>query len=146
MSGKKNTLVSVFQMRCPQCREGKLFESHSYNLKKVGKMHKNCNVCGKSYTPEPGFYFGATYVSYALTVAVAFVTFWAVFPFIGFSWSLVNTYLIIIGIVLALLTPWLYRLSRTIWLYMFSAYKPETKITYQESLKKGSDLHRSDVN
>ncbi len=145
MSAKKNTIISIAEMRCPQCREGKMFHSHTYDLKNVGNMHKQCDKCGKSFSPEPGFYFGATYVSYALTVAVAFFTFWAAFPFIGWSWDKVNTYLIIIGIVLVLLTPVLYRFSRTIWLYMFSSYKENAVANYQKELKEGAHLHGSNV-
>lgn len=145
MSSKKNTLLSIFQMRCPQCRQGKIFHSHTYDFKNIGNMHKQCDKCGKNYSPEPGFYFGATYVSYALTVAVSFCTFWAVFPFLGFSWDIVNTYLIIIGAVLVVLTPLLYRLSRTIWLYMFSAYKNDAIEKYQQELKESTNLHGSDV-
>lgn len=145
MSSKKNPLVSILQMRCPQCRQGRMFHSYTYDLKNVGNMHKQCDHCGKNFTPEPGFYFGATYVSYALTVAVSFFTFWAAFPFIGWGWDNVNTYLIVIGIVLFFLTPLLYRLSRSIWLFMFTSYKSDAIETYQKELKEGAHLHGSDV-
>ncbi|WP_424964423.1 DUF983 domain-containing protein [Ekhidna sp.] len=34
------------------------------------KMHKKCPNCSQSLEPEPGFYTGAMYVSYAFQVAI----------------------------------------------------------------------------
>lgn len=67
---KKGTkLYSIFKFKCPQCQEGEFFISKPYDLKNVGKIHENCSECGIKYSKEPGFYYGAMYVSYALGVA-----------------------------------------------------------------------------
>lgn len=94
-------------------------------------MHKNCTHCGQKFEPEPGFYFGAAYVSYALTVAlwvawyVALITFEA----LGlFTWTFEENALeFLVGGVLLLLVllPVIYRLSRSIWISMFVKYRPE---------------------
>jgi hypothetical protein len=50
-----------------------------WNLKQTMKMNDICPVCDQHFNPEPGFYFGSSYVSYALTVALSgatFVAFW----------------------------------------------------------------------
>jgi hypothetical protein len=36
-------------------------------------MHERCSRCRQSFDPEPGFYQGAMYVSYAFTLALAFI-------------------------------------------------------------------------
>jgi hypothetical protein len=33
-------------------------------------MYRSCPKCGADFVKEPGFYFGASYVSYALTIAI----------------------------------------------------------------------------
>ena len=74
---KKGTkLYSILNNKCPRCHEGKFFDSaNPYNLAKMTSMPDKCPECGQPYEPEPGFYFGAMYVSYALGVAL-FVTIW----------------------------------------------------------------------
>ena len=68
---KKGTkMYSAVHMKCPQCHEGDFFVSHSYDLKKVGETYKNCPKCNLRYAKEPGFYYGAMYVSYAYGVAL----------------------------------------------------------------------------
>lgn len=91
----------------------------------MSEMYKSCPACGEDLQREPGFYFGAAYVSYGLTIAVWVALFVAltVFDAIGlFPFSIgEDTMLFIIlgAIMLLLLLPLLYRLSRSIWINMF---------------------------
>ena len=58
--------------RCSRCREGKLFQNGvSFNLKKNTLMNKECPVCGQPTEIEVGFYYGTSYVSYALAIAIS---------------------------------------------------------------------------
>jgi uncharacterized protein (DUF983 family) len=107
-------------MRCPKCQEGDFMVSHAYDLSKVGEIHEHCNVCGLKYSKEPGFYYGAMYVAYALGVAL-FVTLWVsfnlFFDHVSIGWQ--------IGIIIfatILLAPYLYALSKIIWANMFIKY------------------------
>ncbi len=124
---KPGYLISVLGNKCPRCREGYLFESHNaYALKKSKyiKMNEKCPVCGQPTDLEVGFYYGTSYVSYALTVAFSVATFIAWWVLIGFSltdnrifwWLGVNAVLLI------LLQPVFMRLSRTLWLSWFVSY------------------------
>ncbi len=120
MIGKGTRLYSVFKMKCPRCHEGEFFLSHPYDLRNAGEVHENCSVCGLKYSREPGFFYGAMYVSYALGVAV-FVTLWVsmnlFFPPIE-TWVQI---FIIISVSLGL-TPYLYALSKIIWANFFYKY------------------------
>src|SRR4051812_4307199 len=63
-------LYSIFNNKCPHCHEGNFWEtSNPYDLKRFSKMNARCPVCNEDFKREPGYYFGATYVSYGLTVA-----------------------------------------------------------------------------
>jgi uncharacterized protein (DUF983 family) len=74
---KKGTKIySIINNKCPKCNEGNFFEDNNpLHLKKVMKMGTNCTNCEFKYGIEPSFFYGAMYVSYALTVGISIVTF-----------------------------------------------------------------------
>ena len=118
-------LVSVLTNKCPRCREGYLFKStNAYDLKNTVEMNVECPVCKQPTEIEVGFYYGTSYVSYALSVAFLVAFFVAWYVIIGFSindnrlfWCLGSS---IVGIIL--LQPLLMRLSRSMWLSWFVSY------------------------
>lgn len=130
MSWKDTRLFAILKMRCPQCHEGHLFvQPNPYKLGSIAEMNKSCPICGESFTREPGFYFGAAYVSYALTIAlwVAVLVAMHVFDYFGlikFEGMFEQpTMFLVTGVVtLIVLLPLLYRLSRSIWINMFVGY------------------------
>lgn len=125
---KKGTkLYSIFKMKCPQCHEGDFFESHPYNLRKAGDIHEKCSVCGVKYSKEPGFYYGAMYVSYGLGVGL-FVALWVLFN-LFFKDISVGVQIFTIIALSILLTPYLYALSKIIWANIFIKYDNNRKST-----------------
>ena len=121
MASGKSVITSILQSRCPQCRQGFLFVSQDpYKFKDMTKMHDQCNICGLDFTQELGFYWGAMYVSYGLTVAFSFLNF--VGTYLIWGWL---TWQFIIGntLVLIITLPLMFRYSRVIWLYLFGRYK-----------------------
>lgn len=134
MGWKDTKLYSILGMRCPKCHEGKLFdEPNPYKFSTLTKMPSKCPHCAENFEREPGFYFGAAYVSYGLTVAlwiaclVALITFDAL-GLIEFGFYTHPTTFIITGVValIALLPP-IYRLSRSIWIHFFVKYDPSKR-------------------
>lgn len=90
-------------------------------------MNKTCPVCGQPTEIEVGFYYGTSFVSYGLTVALSVATLIAWWVLIGLS-SYDNRFfywLIINAILLILLQPWLMRLSRSLWISWFVKYDPD---------------------
>ncbi len=120
MFGKGSRLYSIFRMKCPQCHEGDFFISHPYNLLKAGDIHEHCPNCGLKYSKEPGFYYGAMYVSYALGVAL-FVTLWVVMN-LFLSIESTGLQIFVVIAVTLVLTPYLYALSKIIWANFFIRY------------------------
>lgn len=119
MINKGEKLYSIFYSKCARCSEGNVYESaNPYNLKKFDALVINCSVCGQNNDPEPGFYFGAMYVSYGLTVGIGIVTS-VVMILLSFS---VLTIIITLSAILILLAPLSFRWSRMIWLNMFVHY------------------------
>jgi hypothetical protein len=102
-----------------------MFQVHnSYNLKQFMKMHDRCPACGQLMEIEVGFWYGTSYISYALTVALSVATCIAWWVLIGFSLE-DNRFFLWMGaniIILLVAQPYLMRLSRAIWLSIFVKY------------------------
>jgi Protein of unknown function (DUF983) len=82
-------------------------------------MNEECPHCGASFNPEPGFYFGAMFVSYALTVVL--FTFVGVMLYFLFQPS-DTVYVIAITLSALLFMPFSFRYSRVLFLYWFGGY------------------------
>lgn len=120
MLKKGSKLYSVFNNKCPQCQEGRFFQHGiTLNLKKNLKVDEHCESCGFKYMIEPSFFYGAMYVSYALTVAMA-VAIFVISYLLGLG--LIGTILAIF-VVLVALTPLIMRVSRLLYINMFVHYK-----------------------
>ena len=119
---KGSKLYSVWHNKCPRCQEGDFFvKPAGFRFKDNLKTHENCSNCGLKYMIEPSFFYGAMYVSYAITVAMAV----AVFVICQlFDLSLVAS-LISILVVLILANPFVMRVSRLLYINMFIGFKPE---------------------
>lgn len=95
-----------------------------FPLKGMMDMPEHCTVCGQKLELEVGFYYGTGYVSYALTVALIGALFVAYWLTLGLSYkdnSIFYALGISVGVVL-LLQPWLMRISRVLYLWMFVKY------------------------
>jgi len=118
---KGTKLYSFLWLKCPCCHEGDLFlAKSSYNLKNMAKMPDRCLVCGENYMPEPGFFYGAMYVSYALTIALSVAIFVAMITLWKFD---LKWYLGINASAIVLLFPPIFRISRAGWFNFFVRYK-----------------------
>ncbi|MCB0795698.1 MAG: DUF983 domain-containing protein [Flavobacteriales bacterium] len=117
---------SLFGFRCPHCHEGEFFvDRNPYRLSTIGDVRESCSVCGRSYSKEPGFYYGAMYVAYALGVAT-FVSVY-VAMIVLFPEASTEMYVGVVLAALLLLTPFLFALSKIIWANMFISYKGPAK-------------------
>lgn len=117
------TLKPLLAMKCPKCHKGNLFTYKSpFSFKHIHEMPKECPLCGQPFEPEPGFYTGAMYVNYGITVIITGLSYlileiiFKVSPLVFFS-----SYITI----LLVLSPFLFRYSRVIYLYMFVSYDSE---------------------
>lgn len=118
---KGTKLYSIVKFKCPQCHEGDFFVSHPYDLKNAGKLHQYCSECGLKYAKEPGFYYGAMYVSYAfgVTLFVAVVVlYYLIFKRID-VWIMLG----IVGFFSVITAPFNYALSKIIWANLFIRYR-----------------------
>ena len=121
---KGSKLYSVFNNKCPRCHEGDFFvNSAGFRFKDNLKTYEKCANCGLKYMIEPSFFYGAMYVSYAVTVAMA-VTIFVVCQL--FDLGLMTSFISIL-VILVLANPFIMRLSRLLYINMFVHYKNKAK-------------------
>lgn len=123
MLGKGSKLYSIAKLKCPRCHEGDLFVNNSLlSWRKMSQMQDHCPVCQQIYEPEPGYYYGAMFVSYGLTTGPTLAIVWLMMLFS----EEVTVWMFVGALVLALLLflPAIFKLSRAIWINIFIGYDP----------------------
>jgi uncharacterized protein (DUF983 family) len=115
--GKGAILKDILMTKCPRCRDESMFKYSTLKLRKLLKMHRYCPNCGQDFMPEPGFYIGAMYFSYAINVALM-VTFGFAIELIFNPENILIT-LASVFIPTLVLAPWNFRISRAIMLFVF---------------------------
>lgn len=98
-----------------------MFKAKMYNIKRVNDMYTNCENCGLRFEIEPGFFFGAMFVSYAFSVGVFLMNFVVLTVF--FNSPDIWVYIVSVLITSLLLYPVIFRYSRIIFLYLFGGVK-----------------------
>lgn len=119
--GKYNAML---QGKCPRCQSGKMFK-HNTLSKGFMKMYENCPVCDLRFEIEPGFFWGAMYVSYGITCAILLI--------LGGATLLLGNdpdFWVYIGIIVPafiIASPFTYRYSRILMIYFFAPVQFEER-------------------
>lgn len=122
---KGTRLYSVLRWKCPNCHKGDLYcNPNPYNPSHIADMPDYCLSCGQKYLLEPGFYYGAMYVSYALTVALSVSVFVAMIVLWEFD---VLWYLGLNAAAIILMFPIIFRTSRAVWFNIFVGFGSKEK-------------------
>ncbi|HEX8658908.1 MAG TPA: DUF983 domain-containing protein [Hymenobacter sp.] len=116
--------AALLGLRCPRCHQGKLFTYSALNLTKFADMPAQCPVCEQSFEPEPGFYYGSMYITFAFNVATMFAVGIPLYYFFGNPDTWV--YVVVVTGLTLLFTPLILRYSRALMLYLFGGahYEP----------------------
>ncbi|MEO0311294.1 MAG: hypothetical protein RIQ89_951 [Bacteroidota bacterium] len=108
--------------KCPRCGLGQLFTfNNPYRIKGALKMEAACSHCNEIYEKEPGNFYGAMYVSYALTTG------WFMVNYALYAWVFTISaafFLSYIAISIILLSPLTFRWSRSLWISFFIKRTP----------------------
>jgi uncharacterized protein (DUF983 family) len=118
---------AMVHAKCPRCRRGSMFAGGMYNFG-ANKIYEHCPHCNLHFEIEPGYFYAAMYVSYALNVAEAVTLAVATYVFTHNNdspWLYVSV--LLMGSFL--LAPVNFRYSRVFLLYWLSP-----KIHYQANL------------
>ncbi|WP_082883171.1 DUF983 domain-containing protein [Rufibacter roseus] len=94
-------------------------------------MPEQCSVCGFRYEIELGFYWGAMYMSYGLSVLIVVIVGLSLYHFAGDPPTWV--YLTVVASIVVLFTSVLFRYARVMMLYFFGSVRYDAK--YQQGNK-----------
>lgn len=114
-----NKIRAIIFNKCPRCHEGDLYETSIWSFKRLFAMKENCPNCGQKYVLEPGFYWGAMYISYMLSSGLMLATF-ALLYFV-FDVAVFWTFVWITVVTLSLYAV-IYRLARSVWIHINVRY------------------------
>ncbi|MBL7919941.1 MAG: DUF983 domain-containing protein [Bacteroidia bacterium] len=110
-------IYSTITNKCPRCHQGKIFESNNpYTFNKPLLMRDSCSECALRYEREPGFFYGAMYVSYAIMSGIFIMWFLADIMWLHMTPLFLG---LLVTLNMALLFPVVYRSARIIWLNFF---------------------------
>ncbi len=139
-------ISSLVKCKCPRCRQGDMFvDQNPYHLKSTMKMHEKCAVCGQAFNLEVGFYYGAGYSSYAISIAVSVLTFIVYALSVGISvsdyrflyWIIINAALLVI------LQPVIMRIARSMWLAIFISYDSNWHLNEAKAPERTNDTQKN---
>lgn len=119
---------AAWQAKCPRCRVGHVYQGPAYGLK-VQKMNSHCEYCGLRYEREPGYFYGAMYVTYAFAIAEMVTACMATYILTGNDSSFI-LYATVAILSVVLMSPFNYRYSRIILMYWLTPglrYDPNVK-------------------
>jgi uncharacterized protein (DUF983 family) len=119
---------ALLKLRCPRCHTGPLFAHPALSFRFM-EMPAACPVCRQTYEPEPGFYYGAMYISSGLStgllLAIGFLLF-----YLAHDPPLWVYIVAVAGAVLAV-APLLFRYSRAVMLYAFGGARFDPRYVSQ---------------
>jgi uncharacterized protein (DUF983 family) len=104
---------AVLRQVCPRCLRAKVWEG-------LWRMRAVCPECGLRFEREPGYFLGAMYYSYAISIAAGAPP--AITGMV-LDWPTWATGLAATAAI-ALASPISFRLSRVLWLHMDQAFDP----------------------
>lgn len=128
----KTKVQALVEARCPQCRTGKMFLGSTYGFKRQ-RTNDICPYCGLEFEIEPGYFYAAMYISYAMSVIEVVL--------IGFLTYLITNsespwvYSIILFLAIVLFAPFNYRYARLILLFYLTP-----KIKYNPKYQEDDEL------
>ncbi|GGZ27355.1 hypothetical protein GCM10007049_20230 [Echinicola pacifica] len=91
------------------------------SFRKLTQVNDHCPNCNATLEPEPDFYYGAMYISYALSVALV-VNIMLILNY-GFGDPEIWVYLVTVGVTNVLLLPLMLRYSKVLYLYIAGKLK-----------------------
>jgi uncharacterized protein (DUF983 family) len=104
---------------CPRCRQGAIFRLPLW--RGFLAMYERCPVCNLKFEREPGYFLGALYFSYALSIPpglILVLLLWRLTRW-PFDWVMFGAFIAYLPLV-----PVVTRWSRVLWLYVDWHFDP----------------------
>ena len=110
---------AILRQRCPRCRTGRIFRG-------TFAMNDPCPRCGLLFYREEGYFLGAMYMSYAISLAILTPLYFTASAFLP-NWDNNLVALLATGVYLPFV-PAAFRYSRVLWIYFDRLGSPDTEL------------------
>lgn len=127
ISAVSSSTTALLSCKCVRCRRGKMFKHSAFNVKQFMEMNDLCPNCGLRFEVEPGFFWGAMYISYAFTTGILIVS--GVLVYFLLNDPEFWVYLVTVISITFISIPWNFRYSRALMLYLFSSVSFDNKLS-----------------
>ena len=117
MAAIRSSWLALLALRCPHCHAGKLFSRSALSVRHFDDMPEACPVCHQHYEPEPGFYWGAMYISFGFSTGIVLVIGVLIYYLLHNPDTWV--YVAAVTVVTLLFAPLSFRYARAVMLYAF---------------------------
>lgn len=114
-----STATAIRRELCPRCRQGPIFRKpiHQGWL----AMYENCPVCGLHFEREQGYFLGAMYVSYGLSIVPVLLLVLLIWKATGWRYDVAIVAAFVVYLPCA---PFVTRFARVVWMYIDQAVDP----------------------
>jgi uncharacterized protein (DUF983 family) len=109
-------LLRGIRLQCPRCGRGRLFSG-------LFTMHERCAACGLVFEREQGYFVGAIYVNYAVTVGITIAGFFLLESVFA---PMLTTQIVLWSVFGIAFPLFFFRYSRSLWLSVEYMFNPET--------------------
>lgn len=113
---------AMFNHKCAECHQGDMFPTGAFSFNKPFDMHERCPKCDANFYPEPGFYYGAMFMSYIFSAFIimgfVMVLHWVLDLSLTASFGWLMAFV-------AIFFVWWFRFARAFWLNLIVGYRPE---------------------
>lgn len=117
--------------KCPRCRVGNVFIGSTYSLK-AQKTNEFCPHCNLKFEREPGYFYVAMFVSYAMNVAQILLSCVAAYLLgLRLEYDNLSYFVAVLFFATFAFAPFNYRYSRMVLLYWLSPglrYEPSRSV------------------
>ena len=109
----------IWRQLCPRCRVGRIFRGPVYRGPLV--MWDSCPVCGLQFEREQGYFLGAMYVSYGLSIPPVLLLILLIWKLSGWplDWSIGAAFVVYLPC-----APVVARFARVVWMYVDQGFDP----------------------
>ena len=118
-TGTVSAMAGIRQQLCPRCRQGRIFRGAVYRAPLA--TLDNCPVCGLRFEREQGYFLGAMYVSYGLSIPPVMLLILLIWKLTGWPFD------VAIGAAFVAYLPFVplvARFARVVWMYLDQNFDP----------------------
>lgn len=119
---KGHKAYSIFNVKCPRCHEADMFLTGSYSFDRPFEMKESCDKCHEDFFPEPGYYYGAMFLSYIFTAFFSMTL--VLFLHWVLDWSTGASFAVLIAILLIFFVS-IFRVARALYINIHVSYDPD---------------------